>query len=270
MFSPYSYPWFIIPCGILILIASIKMIKRKKEMLTEKNIFCLSIHGAFFIVLNLIFIISNFYLGGFPWSLLIINTWTLILSFRIINIFAKNTKYNSAFFKHFLIYSSFGIFLFLIYCYSGCKTVRIENYDNDYASYINRYQDIHWGHLKNHHINSHHPKIEPEFGRSSDIKRNQPDYKLVTICERNHIFGLFFYFIPMSIWSIILFIHFLLSNRRIVRIFGYRIERDDDEVHKEEEFEIIQKDENENYVLSNDNNDLNKHDIIVNDQENKN
>jgi hypothetical protein len=69
MFTPYSYPWFIIPNGIILLIAALKKIRCKKELLQEKNVYCLSIHSAFYITINLILVISNFYAGGFPWRL---------------------------------------------------------------------------------------------------------------------------------------------------------------------------------------------------------
>jgi len=79
MFTPYSYPWFIIPVGIILLFTSLKFIKNQKEYLYEKDLYYVSIFSTFYIIFNSIFIISNFYFGGFPWSLLILNTSTFLL-----------------------------------------------------------------------------------------------------------------------------------------------------------------------------------------------
>jgi len=140
-----------------------------------------------FIIVNSILVISNFYSRGMPWSLFVINFWGLILLIKGIKIFYPESKYNSPLFKHYLIYSSFGFFLFLLYSYIGC----------------------------NHHY-----------------------------CHRSTLLGVFMLGLPMTIWTVILLIHFLVvkGKKKEFRFCGLKISRENEE-HKEEEFEIIEKSE---------------------------
>jgi len=76
IFTPYGFPWFIIPCGILLSLKLVKVARNNKEKLQDK--FRLTVHSIFYVLFNAIFIISNLYLGGFPVALLIFNTWSLL------------------------------------------------------------------------------------------------------------------------------------------------------------------------------------------------
>jgi len=244
LLTPYSYPWFIIPCGILSLIAIKRVLQNNSEYLKEKNVYCLSIHFSIFLVINLINVISNFYFGGFPYSLVIINFWGLILAFKTVKTLAKDTKYDTFFFKHFLVYSSVGFALFLIYCYGFCHVdlVPVKNMNKKILFHSSH------GIEKFHRINVHDvrthkhglkvkgkrqvgggngDRIEGRFKNRQEpvkkpepvktIKEPQPNvYKEVTHCTRDFFFGIFFFALPMTLWSILLFIHLLVHKKNYV------------------------------------------------------
>jgi len=194
MTTPYGFPWFIFPNGLILLIAAIKKIKRKYNNVEDqegKSLKFLSIHAAFYIIINSLIIITNIYTNGYPFSLLILDISTLIIALHYLRTKGKNTKYNDSFFKHFLIYIFVGAFLFLIYSYSGC--------------YNNIYNDLY---------QQYHQYIDNKRILVKEYTRIPTMY-----CGNNIFLGLFIYFIPMGIWSVILFIHFLLFKKK--KISGF-------------------------------------------------
>jgi len=209
IFTPYGFPWFIIPCGILLSLKLVKVARNNKEKLQDK--FRLTVHSIFYVIFNAIFIISNLYLGGFPVALLIFNTWSLFFAIHAIRVFKKDSKYNSKFFTHFLVYNSVGFTLFIIYCYGFCITETVKSHNRGVAN--------------EKHI----------------------------ICPKNPVFGLLFVGLPMAIWSIILFLHLLVTKKRKFSFCGITViteknnelvEDDiqkEDDIPKEEEFEIVEQ-----------------------------
>jgi hypothetical protein len=189
IFTPLSYPWFMIPCGIILGLFVNKKIKQNREYLEDKKMFCMTRNLAAFIITNSILVISNFYFGGMPWSLMIVSFWGMILLIKAIKIFHPVSKYNTPLFRHYLVYSTFGFCSFIFYCYFDCS----EYY-----------------------------------------------------CYRNTYLGIFGLGLPMGIWTAILLLHYIIVNgvKREYSFCGIKISRDENnEIHREEEFEIIEKEE---------------------------
>jgi len=130
LWSPYGYPWFIIPWGIAILVGGIRCIRKHAETMEEKKF---KLHKLVYLVINGFFIISNFYFGGFPWAMYPAFIWGAFLGIHII----KYKKMKDSGFKiHLLIYLIVSALIFLTYCFATCSkvypyTFAMEGYRKD-------------------------------------------------------------------------------------------------------------------------------------------
>jgi len=90
--NPYAFPWFIFPCGVMLIIAGLTRIKRKEEKLQSLGLYGVSIHSLFYIVLNGIFIICDIRRGGFPLGIIISILWGAFLVIHLLRTKFKDSK----------------------------------------------------------------------------------------------------------------------------------------------------------------------------------
>jgi len=119
--DPYQFPWFIFPCGLLILSASLIKVKCHKEKLNEKNAFFFAIHAVIFTIINLLLIISNIWAHGYPWSVFVLSAWGCLLFLHSLKTSFTCEKFKNPVMIHFIIYKTFSFNVFILYSFSTCN-----------------------------------------------------------------------------------------------------------------------------------------------------
>jgi len=124
-----------------------------------------------------------------------------------------------------MVYSCVVFFLFLIYCYGFCHTELVLVKYGNKNSYQKNYRVLHHGlpHQGDRNYDGNYgkkksdkiktkPQQPPAKPTQPPVKPSQPNpkieiYREKTHCYRDFFFGLLFFALPMTIWSLILFIH---------------------------------------------------------------
>jgi len=111
----------------------------KKEELSKKGNFLFKIHKIIFSTMNIIFVISNIWLHGFPWSFVILVLWGIIFlnHKHFVKISKSNDEQKKGFWNNLLhahIITFVGIAVLANVCYLfltcndefGCQRFRVE------------------------------------------------------------------------------------------------------------------------------------------------
>lgn len=213
-FSPYGFPFYIYPCGLILGIAALVKIRKKKDELKEKNVYGLLIHAVLFSVINGIFVWSNIWGGGFPWSIFTLSTGGLFLTIHALKTKYKGSKYNTKFHIHALFFAVFALLVFTTYIFGTCHSGRPHHFRGGRRPSWNHHRwgkhnaAANWSHHKwnkgkwKHHHNRH----------NNNNRHNHRFYRNhhhnMYFCSRS-IIGFGFFMIPVFIWAIILTIHYL-------------------------------------------------------------
>jgi len=165
--NPYAFPWFIFPCGVMLIIAGLTRIKRKEEKLQSLGLYGVSIHSLFYIVLNGIFIICDIRRGGFPLGIIISILWGAFLVIHLLRTKFKDSKKNNPFKYHLILFIAFTLVLFITYSFVTC---RIEyGFYGPNAHYNGNYGRYRHGH---HHGTRHLQNFNPHVTQSQDINKH--------------------------------------------------------------------------------------------------
>jgi len=117
---PYGFPFFLYPCGLILAIVGICKLKKRREFLEERGIYGLSIHVLLFSIINGIFVWSNLWGGGFPWSIVTLAIGGLFVALHALKTKFKESKYNDKFYIHSLFFGVFAFVVLVLYIFGNC------------------------------------------------------------------------------------------------------------------------------------------------------
>ena len=196
VFTPFSFPWFIYPCGFMAAIFAFKKLKKQKEELKAQGLYKFQIHVLVFTFMNVINFIGCLWWRSIFFAVSVLSFWGSLLAIHALKTKYQKSKKNNGFFIHFLIFSGLLIASFITYTHATCLN---RSYS---APQNNNYGQHHYGHHQgygNQQGSQHH------YG-----KRNHPRWNRYhsSGCNRT-LFGMLAWFSPFIVWAVILYIHYL-------------------------------------------------------------
>eukprot|EP01080_Neovahlkampfia_damariscottae_P008566 gene8566-391_t len=186
VFTPFGFPWFIYPCGIMLSVVAFKKIKKQKEKLKEEGVYRFYIHALVFVVLNGFNFIACLWWRTLFFAVSMGSVWGSLLAVHALKSKYQKSKKNNGFFIHALIFGAFLLASFVTYTHISC---------------MNHYPKNHGGH-------HHHQGYNRQQGSQHHYRYQSHEYRHSFGCNRQLI-PMFIWFLPMMIWAVILFVHHL-------------------------------------------------------------
>jgi hypothetical protein len=203
LFTPFSFPWFIYPCGLILAFKGFSKLKENKETLTTEGVYKLYVHALFYATVNILNIIGCLWMRTIFAASVVAIVWGAGLVTHALKTKYQKSKRNNSFFIHAMFFGAFLLIFFVIYTHITC--VAKERPMNNGGRYR------HQGYSNQNGGSQHH------YGRQ------QKQHHRRRVCVRSLV-GMSIWFTPMLIWAIILFVHYLkFKGKNEIKVCGVKI-----------------------------------------------
>jgi hypothetical protein len=234
LFTPFAFPWFIYPCGLILAFKGFRKLKENKEDLTTEGVYKLYVHTLIFATVNILNFIACLWLRTIFASSVVAIVWGAALAVHALKTKYQKSKRNNSFFIHAMFFVAFLLVFFVIYTHITCVPQHHQPKNHNGGRYS------HPGYSNQNQGSQHHYRRRHE----------RSFHKYQRICHRT-LFGMALWFSPMLIWAVILFIHYLrFKGKNEIKVCGVRISflhfsNEEEETQPQDEINVQEPQENQ-------------------------